>query len=226
MSDDVAQVGQPRRRGRPARSAAGAEPAARDRILTAARSEFAERGYDKASIRGIAKGAGVDPALVHHYFGTKEQVFAAAIELAFGPTFQVPELIPAGPPEQQGERLARFFFGVWENPVQREPLLAIVRSAVGNEAAAAVFRDLISSKLMVRIAAELNVPDPQLRSELAAAQLVGIALLRYVIKMKPLADVDPEYVIALVSPGVQRLLTGDAPAGDAPAGGTPGHASS
>ncbi|MBC3988362.1 TetR/AcrR family transcriptional regulator [Streptomyces sp. AC563] len=211
MSEGLAA---PRRRGRPARAAAGGEPAARDRILSAARSEFAERGYDKASIRGIAKGAGVDPALVHHYFGTKDQVFAAAIERAFEPALRAPDMLLAGPHEEQGERLARFFLGIWENPTHREPLLAIVRSAVGNEAAAAVFRDLVSSRLVARVAAQLGVPDPRLRAELAAAQLVGIALLRYVIKMRPLADADPEHVIALVAPGVQRLLTGPDPLDD------------
>lgn len=208
-------VSAPRRRGRPRAGGAG-EPAARDRILTAARAEFAARGYDKASIRGIAKGAGVDPALVHHYFGTKERVFAAAVELDFGPALLAPDMLLAAPPTEQGERLARFFLGIWENPAHREPLLAILRSAVGNDAAAAVFRELVSTRLMFRVAAELEVPDPQLRSELAAAQLVGMALLRYVIKMEPLASAAPEEVIALVAPGVQRLLTG-APGAPEPA---------
>ncbi|MFE6778582.1 TetR family transcriptional regulator [Streptomyces sp. NPDC057702] len=213
MSEEVTA---PRRRGRPARSAGGGEPATRDRILTAARGEFAGRGYDRASIRGIARGAGVDPALVHHYFGTKEQVFAAAIERAFEPALQAPDLLLAGPVEERGERLVRFFLGIWETPEHREPLLAIVRSAVGNEAAAAVFRDLISSRLVARVAAELDVPDPRLRAELAAAQLVGIAMLRYVIRMEPLADASPERVIALVGPGVQRLLTDPDPLGAGP----------
>ncbi len=128
----------PRRRGRPSRTDSADAPAARDRILTAAREEFSERGYDKTSVRGIAKAADVDPALVHHYFGTKEQVFEAAIGVALGPLLSAPGSITDGPLDGVGERLARFFFGVWENPATRKALLAIVRSAVNNEVAAGI----------------------------------------------------------------------------------------
>ncbi|MEU6139856.1 TetR family transcriptional regulator [Streptomyces sp. NPDC047081] len=180
----------------------------RDRILTVAREEFSERGYEKTSVRGIAKAAGVDSALVHHYFGTKEQVFEAAIEVAFAPALNAPEAVAEGPLDGVGERLTRFIFGVWENPTTRTPLLAIVRSAVNNEAAAAVFRRLVASQLLRRIAAQLDHPDAELRAELAAAQLVGCAMLRYVIKIEPLASADVEQVIARVAPVVQGHLTG------------------
>ncbi|WP_033328340.1 TetR/AcrR family transcriptional regulator [Streptomyces yerevanensis] len=198
----------PRRRGRPSRTQSADAPAARDRILAAAREEFSERGYDKTSVRGIAKTAGVDSALVHHYFGTKEQVFEASIEVAFGPVLNAPGSIAEGPLDGVGERLARFFFGVWENPATRTPLLAIVRSAMNNEAAASVFRRLISTQVLRRVARQLDLPDAELRAELAAAQLVGIALLRYVIKVEPLASADPEEIIARVAPVVQGHLTG------------------
>ncbi|MDX3579270.1 MULTISPECIES: TetR/AcrR family transcriptional regulator [unclassified Streptomyces] len=194
-----------RRRGRPPR----AESAdTRDRILAAAREEFSERGYEKTSVRGIAKAAGVDPALVHHYFGTKEQVFEASIEVAFAPALNAPEAIADGPLDQVGERLARFVLGVWENPATRKPLLAIVRSAVNNDTAAAVFRRLVSSQLLRRVAAQLDLPDAELRAELAAAQLVGCAMLRYVIKVEPLASADLEQIVARVAPVVQGHLTG------------------
>lgn len=198
----------PRRRGRPSRTQSADAPAARDRILAAAREEFSERGYDKTSVRGIAKTVGVDSALVHHYFGTKEQVFEASIEVAFGPVLNAPGSIAEGPLDGVGERLARFFFGVWENPATRTPLLAIVRSAMNNEAAASVFRRLISAQVLRRVARQLDLPDAELRAELAAAQLVGIALLRYVIKVEPLASADPEEIIARVAPVVQGHLTG------------------
>ncbi|OQR64648.1 TetR family transcriptional regulator [Streptomyces maremycinicus] len=194
-----------RRRGRPPRTESADT---RDRILTVAREEFSERGYDKTSVRGIAKAAGVDPALVHHYFGTKEQIFEAAIEVAFAPTLGAPEAIADGPLDQVGERLARFVLGVWENPTTRKPLLAIVRSAVNNETAAAVFRRLVASQVLRRIAGRLDLPDAELRAELAAAQLVGCAMLRYVIKVEPLASVDLELIIARVAPVVQGHLTG------------------
>lgn len=199
MSDATA-----RKRGRPRRTESADT---RDLILTAAREEFSERGYEKTSVRGIAKAAGVDPALVHHYFGTKEQVFEAAVEVAAAPALGAPDAVAEGPLEGVGERLTRYIFGVWENPTTRTPLLAIVRSAVNNETAAAVFRRLVASQLLRRIAAQVDLPDAELRAELAAAQLVGTAMLRYVIKVEPLASADVEQIIARVAPVVQGHLT-------------------
>ena len=195
----------PRRRGRPAGARAG-DPATRERILAAARTEFSERGYDRASIRGIARAAGVDSALVHHYFGSKDQVFAAAIELVMAPALDAPAVLARSAAASMGERLTRFFLGIWENPVSRQPLLAIVRSAVADETAAAVFRRLVTVQLMRRVADELQGPDRELRVEMAAAQLVGVAMLRHVIKAEPLASADPERIVAMAAPVVQRHL--------------------
>ncbi|GHC69078.1 TetR/AcrR family transcriptional regulator [Streptomyces cinnamoneus] len=197
-----------RKRGRPARTDADGGPGARERILAAARAEFAGHGYDKASIRGMAKAAGVDPALVHHYFGPKEKIFAAAVETAFTPALGAADVLVEGGPEDLGERLARFVLGVWEAPATREPVLAVLRSAMANETAAAVFRDLISTRIMARVAGQLEGPDPRLRSELAAAHLVGVAMLRHVMRIEPLASADLEQVIAMTAPAVQRHLTG------------------
>jgi len=201
----VTEATSSRRRGRRTRTESADT---RDRILSVAREEFSERGYEKTSVRGIAKAAGVDSALVHHYFGTKEQVFEAAIEVAFAPALNAPEAVADGPLDGVGERLTRFVFGVWENPTTRAPLLAILRSAVDNETAAGVFRRLVVSQLMRRVAAQLDAPDAELRVELAAAQLVGCAMLRYVIKVDPLASADVEQLIARVAPVVQGHLTG------------------
>ncbi|MET7324754.1 TetR family transcriptional regulator [Streptomyces sp. NPDC005549] len=197
--------GTTRRRGRPPGTESGDT---RDRILVTAREEFSERGYEKTSVRGIAKAAGVDPALVHHYFGTKEQVFEAAIEVAFAPALRAPDAIGDAPLDEVGERLTRFILGLWENPASRTPLLAIVRSAVNNETAAAVFRRLIAAQVLSRVAAQVGLPDADLRVELAAAQLVGCAMLRYVIKVEPLASADPEQIVARLAPVVQGHLTG------------------
>ncbi|WP_328439241.1 TetR family transcriptional regulator [Streptomyces sp. NBC_00444] len=193
-----------RRRGRPRRTESADT---RDRILNAAREEFSERGYEKTSVRAIAKAAGVDSALVHHYYGTKEQVFEAAVEVAFAPALKVRDVVVEGPLDDVGERMTRVIFGLWENPVTRAPLLAIVRSAVNTEAAAAVFRRLVSAQLMRRIAGQLDAPDAELRAELAAAQLVGVAMMRYVIKIEPVASVDVEQIITRVAPVVQGHLT-------------------
>ncbi|WP_069631452.1 TetR/AcrR family transcriptional regulator, partial [Streptomyces griseus] len=177
----------------------------RTRILAAARTEFAERGYDKTSIRGIARAAGVDAALVHHYFGTKDEVFAAAVEVTFEPALVVHTVL-GGPPEGLGERLARFFLSVWEDPATRSPLLAILRSALTHEAAAKVLREFVLRRLLERIAAELDVPDATFRAELAASHMIGIATLRYMIRAEPLASADPEEIVAMVAPALQRYL--------------------
>jgi len=196
----------PRRsRGRPAGARAGTAET-RDRILAAARAEFAERGYDKTSMRSIAKAAGVDPALVHHYFGTKEQTFGAAIEVTFAPAFAAPGAF-AGGPGGIGERLARFFFGIWESPLTRDQLLAVLRSAFTNETAADVVRSTLTRRLLLRVAGELRVPDPELKVQLVAAQLIGVAMLRYVIKADPIASADLDQVIAVIAPTLQRYLT-------------------
>ncbi|WP_326754069.1 TetR family transcriptional regulator [Streptomyces hirsutus] len=195
----------PRRRGRPPRTESADT---RDRILDAAREEFSERGYDKTSVRGIAKSAGVDSALVHHYFGTKEQVFEAAVEVAFAPVLKGRRAVLDAPLEEVGERMTRMILGLWENPVTRTPLLAIIRSAVNNETAAGVFRRLVAGQLLRRIAGRLDLPDAELRAELAAAQLVGIAMVRYVIKVEPLASADVEQIVERVAPVVQGHLTG------------------
>ncbi|MGW2475239.1 TetR/AcrR family transcriptional regulator [Streptomyces sp. NPDC001665] len=196
----------PRRRGRPARAASDTGPDARTRILEAARTEFAERGYDKTSVRGIARAAGVDSALVHHYFGTKDEVFAAAIELSFEPALLVPAVLE-GDTDDVGERLARAFIGIWEDPKARAPLLAVLRSALTHEAAAKVLRTFVLRRLLERVAAGLDIPEATLRAELAASHMVGIAILRYVLGAEPLASAPPEKIVAMVAPTLQRYLT-------------------
>lgn len=198
-----AGAGPPRRRGRPPGPPSSET---RDRILTVAREEFSARGYDRTSVRSIGKAAGVDPALVHHYFGTKEQVFEAAIEVGLAPATGVSEVV-AGPGGELGERVARFFLRVWEDPVTREPLLAVVRSALTNDTAAAVFRSLVSRMVLARVAGELTVPDAEFRVQLAASHLVGIVMLRYVVKVEPMASARSGELVRLVAPAVQRYLT-------------------
>src|SRR5690606_23953624 len=132
-------------------------------------------------------------------------VFEAAVEVAFAPALMARDSVLDGPLDEVGEKMTRMILGLWENPVTRTPLLAIVRSAVNNETAAAVFRRLVSTQLLRRIP---GLPDAELRAELAAAQLVGIAMIRYVIKVEPLASADPEQIVRRVAPVVQGHLTG------------------
>jgi AcrR family transcriptional regulator len=179
----------------------------RGQVLDAARTEFAEKGYDGASVRGIARAAGVDPALVHHYFGSKEQVFVAAMALPVDPATALPDVL-AGDPDELGERFARLFLGLWSDEAFREPMLALLRSATTGEKGAQMLREFVGSALLSRVADGLTGPDVALRVSTAAAQLVGLVMLRYVIKIPPVVAATEDELVALVAPTLQRYLAG------------------
>jgi AcrR family transcriptional regulator len=193
----------PAKRG-PGRPADGGDR--RTAILSAAREQFAATGYAAASVRGIARQAGVDPALVHHYFGTKEQVFVAAMQLPFQPGEMLPQVL-AGDPEGMGERLVRLFLGAWDSPEFRAPMLGMLRSAMTGEQGAAMLREFVGSALIGRVAEAVGPVDP-LRVQAAAAQMVGVVILRHVIRLEPLASASVDDVVALIAPAVQRHLLG------------------
>ncbi|HEY0541692.1 MAG TPA: TetR family transcriptional regulator [Actinoallomurus sp.] len=175
----------------------------RDDILAAARVLFGERGYDKASIRAIAAAAGVDPALVHHFFGAKEDLFAAAMEFPVDPETILP-LILAGPRAEIGERLVRTFLRFWSDPRLRPQFVGIIRSATTSETGATLLRDFVTSQLFARVAAVLEVPGLNLNA--AAAQLVGVVMFRYVLEMEPMASASDDELVALLAPTIQRYL--------------------
>jgi AcrR family transcriptional regulator len=179
----------------------------RGEILDAARAEFAEKGYDAASVRGIARAASVDPALVHHYFGSKEKVFIAAMALPVDPGEVLPDVL-AGDPDLLGERFARLFLGLWSDAAFREPMLALLRSATTGERGAQMLREFVASAMLSRVVTGVPGPDAALRVAVAAAQLVGIVLLRYVIKVPPIVAATEDELVALVAPTLQRYLTG------------------
>lgn len=178
----------------------------RAEILAAARAEFAERGFEQTTMRGIARAAGVDPALVHHYFGSKERVFLAAMEFPIDPTAVV-EHVVAGDPSGIGERLARFVLGLWDVPEVRERLLALLRSTASSPDMAALFREFALTMLVRRVAPAVSAPDAELRVELAFSQIVGLAMARYVIGVEPIASADTETLVAHLGPTLQRYLT-------------------
>lgn len=175
----------------------------REEILAAARTQFAELGYDGATIRGIAAAAGVNPALVHHYFGAKDKVFVAALELPVDPAAVVPMLVD-GPRAEFGERLVRFFLGLWQDPEARKPFLAIIRSAAGNEGAARMMRQFVEQTVLARVADALGVP--RLRLTGAAAQMLGLVMLRHIIGIEPLASTSEDELAALVAPVIQYYI--------------------
>lgn len=174
-------------------------------ILAAARVLFGERGYDKASIRAIARGAGVDPALVHHFFGTKEELFGAAMELPVDPATIVPQVIE-GSRDGVGERLTRMLLRIWGDPALRPQLVGVLRSATTSEQGAALLREFISTRLLARVAAALDVP--LLNIDAAAAQIVGLVMLRYVLVVEPIASAGEDELVALLAPTLQRYLDG------------------
>ena len=178
----------------------------RGEVLAAAREAFGSKGYDATTVRGIARAAGVDPALVHHYFGGKDGIFAAAMQLPLDPSDVVPQAVD-GPLDELGERLVRLLLKVWGNEVTRAPLLALLRSATSSKRAAEMLRGFVSSALLGRVAAQLDAPDRELRVAAAASHLVGLALLRYVVRVEPLASATDDEVVALVAPTIQRYLT-------------------
>jgi AcrR family transcriptional regulator len=183
-------------------------PGTRDAVLAAARAAFAERGFDGATIRGIASAAGVDPALVHHYFGNKDKLFLAAIEAPANPAELLPEVL-AGGRDNLGENIVRLLLRVWDGPM-RPAALALVRSAVGNEWTARLLREFLVSQILRRVVGTLGLPtaEREARGSLAASQLIGLVMARYVLKVEPLASATPESLVAAIGPTVQRYLTG------------------
>lgn len=177
-------------------------------ILAAARAQFAAAGYDGATVRGIAAAAGVDPALVHHFYGSKQALFAAAVRFPIDPATVLPGLL-AGGVDGLGERLVRFFLATWDTAADRSPLFALIRSAASHAESAALLREFVARQVLGPVAAAVAAPDPQLRAALVGSQLIGLGFARYVIGVPPLATAPAEAVVAAVAPTVQRYLTGE-----------------
>ncbi|SFK52820.1 transcriptional regulator, TetR family [Streptosporangium canum] len=190
-------------RRRPGRRPGAADT--RGQILAAARETFSEKGFDKATIRGIARQAGVDPALVHHYFASKEGMFVAAMELPVNPDEVIPTIMN-GPRAEIGERLTRFVLTMTSEAEARQPVLALVRTAMTNDQVVSMVREFLTHALVNRVAAELGIPP--IRMEAAFAQLFGVVLMRYVVKLEPLASAGIEELVELLAPTVQRYLDG------------------
>ncbi|MGA5300650.1 TetR family transcriptional regulator [Nucisporomicrobium flavum] len=183
----------------------------RQSILESARTIFAERGFDKASIRAIAAGAEVDPALVHHYFGTKEKLFLATMNLPLDPSELVPKAL-AGPREEAGERLVRTVLTVWDSPAGTAAV-ALMRSAMSNEWTARLMREFVVTQILRRAVAQLAIDESEapMRSALVATQIAGLAVVRHVLKVEPVASAPVDQLAAAIGPNVQRYLTGDLP---------------
>jgi len=194
----------------------GGDSGTREAILAAARTRFGDYGYDGATIRGIAADAGVDAALVHHFFGTKERLFAAAMQLPILPSELLAAALAAGvrdPDQSLGEHMLRTVLGVWDVAEMRATFLGLLRSALTSEQAAGMLREFATETILGRIA-EVAAPGPpgadgQFRAALVASQVLGLALARYVLKIEPVAQASTDDLAAAIGPTIERYLTGE-----------------
>ncbi|HEU5037228.1 MAG TPA: TetR family transcriptional regulator [Nocardioides sp.] len=195
--------------GAPRRGRRPGAPDTRAAILVAARTAFAAQGYAGASVRSIATAAGVDAALVHHYFGSKDDLFIASLELPVDPRVAIRPVVEGGLPGA-GERLMRLFVSVWDDEQTRLPLLALVRGIL-DPGGQQLVRDGFLRMVLEPLAAGLEVDEPERRMPLVASQLVGLVVLRYVLAVEPLASTSADELVAVYGPTLQRYLADPLP---------------
>jgi AcrR family transcriptional regulator len=184
-------------------------PDTRAAILEAARSAFADRGLAGTTIRSVASAAGVDAALVHHYFGTKDDLFLAAMELPIDPRQVIgPALV--GGPDGAGERLLRAFLSVWDDPEAQPTLVGIVRSALQPGGERLLTQGFFPVVLMP-VGEALAADRPEIRMPLVISQMSGLILARYLMHVEPIASMSAEAVVSSYAPVVQHFLTGPLP---------------
>jgi AcrR family transcriptional regulator len=199
-----------RRPGRPAGTSD-----TRERILTTARELFAQNGIDRTSIRAVAAGAGVDAALVHHYFGTKEQLFGAAIHIPIDPMTVLAPMREI-PVDELGFKFPSVLLALWDSELGAG-LIATVRSLIGG-ADVVLARSFIEEVVTAEVAARVDNPPGTgtIRAQFFVSQLMGVVMARYIVKVEPLASLPPEQIVQIIGPNLQRYLTGDLPDGLAP----------
>jgi AcrR family transcriptional regulator len=183
----------------------------REAVLAAARRHFAQRGYDRASLRAIAAEAGVDQKLIAHFFGSKQQLFVAAIGLPLNPADVLPALL-AGDRSSLGERLAAFLIEVLERPELHQRLTGILRAAASEPEVARMLREFLTREVAIPAAVLLGTNDARFRINLVGSQLAGLVIARYVVAVEPLASMPPAAVATAVAPTLQRYLLEPIPA--------------
>jgi AcrR family transcriptional regulator len=184
-------------------------PDTRAAILAEARALFAANGYAGTSVRSVATAAGVDAALVHHYFGTKDALFIAALELPIDPRVALGPAIAAGP-DGAGERMLRVFLSVGDDPELQLPLLGVFRGVVDAEGQR-LLRDGFLPTVLGPVGTALGSDRPELRMPLLASQVLGLILVRYVLAVEPVASMTADQVVGIYAPTLQRYLTGPLP---------------
>lgn len=194
-------------------------PDAREAILAAARLAFAQEGY-RASLRGIARRAGVDPALVHHYFADRTELFVQAVIAAGAGTGSELDLAKRAAAirdlgaENVGAEIVRSFVSLWDQ-MGAERFIAVFRAAIENDSSINPVRDFVTTGILEPLTRRLSPDRPTLRAQLVSAQLIGLGLSRWVARMSDIAPLGAGEVAALVGPTIQRYVTGDLPGGAA-----------
>jgi AcrR family transcriptional regulator len=181
------------------------ESGTRELILTAARNQFGARGYDRATIRSIADEAAVDPALITHFFGTKQQLFNEVVRLPFDPEALIASIVDA-PIEERGERLARFVVNLMKDPAYGSAFTALMRAATSKPEAADLLRQRLTTGVFVPIARGLGVDRAEVRAAITATQTIGLVMVRHVIKIDALTALSDDELVALIGPTLQRYL--------------------
>jgi AcrR family transcriptional regulator len=209
-----ASTGRARRGNQPRSGRRAGDSGTRTAILEAARRQFAANGYDSATIRAIAADAGVDPALVHHFHGSKERLFAAAMQLPVVPSEVIAAALADGsrpPGVSVGEHIARSALTLWEAPGVREAFQGLLKSAVTSEQAAAMLREFLTEAILGPVASLAGQADPggaSFRASLVATQMLGLAMARYLLKFGPVATASHDELVAAIGPAIDRYLTG------------------
>lgn len=187
----------------------------RQRILDNARVLFARNGISNTSIRAVAAAAGVDSALVHHYFGTKEKLFAAAVRIPIDPMDIIGPLREV-PVEELGYKIPSTLLQLWDSELGTG-LIATLRSIIaGSEVN--LFRSFIQDVIAVEVGARVDDPpgSGKIRIQFVASQLVGVLMARYILELEPFASLPVEQIAETIAPNLQRYLTGDLPGWPAP----------
>jgi AcrR family transcriptional regulator len=179
----------------------------RGAILEAAREAFAAKGFRGTTIRGVAAAAGVDAALVHHYFGTKDDLFLASLQMPLDPRVVLPAVLQEGL-EGAAERLLGAFLSVWDDPIARQPLVAMVRSSLAPDSPGNLLQEGMLRMVLKPLADALPGSDAEQRAQLVASQMIGLIMVRYVLELEPIASMPRDRLLAWVAPNVQRYLTG------------------
>lgn len=205
MSTDIDSEPERKRPGRPA-----GPSDRRERILTSARELFARNGIDKTSIRAIAADAGVDAALVHHYFGTKTQLFAAAIHIPIDPMTVIGRLKEV-PVEQIGHTLPSILLPLWDSEIGKGFVATLRSILAGNEVS--LVRSFLQDIIIGEIGPRVDNPpgSSRVRIQFVASQLVGVAMARYILELEPFATLPADQIAETIAPTLQRYLTGDLP---------------